>query len=75
MELQQEVLKVTHCYFNSLQNLRVISAKEQDSVVITLNVCTYRVFTGLTERCRITLTSIELTCLYHGEVYHLCVVA
>jgi len=36
MELQQEVLKLTHCCFNSLHNLHVINAEEQGSVVIAL---------------------------------------
>jgi len=40
-----------------------------------MTVCTYSVFTGLTEHYCITLTSVELTHLYHGAMYNFFVVA
>ena len=35
MEPEQEDLHVTHCNFNVVQNVHVISAKEQGILVIT----------------------------------------
>jgi len=42
---------------------------------IYIYIHTRSVFTGLTEPYRITLTSVELICLYHWAVYNFFVVA